>query len=199
MWQKVCLIFRQKKCKVFKLYYNKFIFYRCLVIQPLHKKWSFPLRTSLVNATRIWSHFLKKSLMENFVFVGRHELLLSPNYPHIQCSSIMIPKTLPVLSITLAKIPHHTFTFFQAWFTYDFLRRFPKKNGFLKCGKFPPAVYPTNLLFLPICHICLSSSPPNLTQPWQWSFQPCGDKRSIKQAGNKRSLISIQYAASDWY
>ena len=64
--------------------------------------------------------------MENFIFVGRHELLLSPNYPNIQCSSIMIPKTLPVLSISFAKIPHHTFTFFQAWFTHGFLRRFPK-------------------------------------------------------------------------
>ena len=75
--------------------------------------------------------------MENFVFVGRHELLLSPNYPHIQCSSIMIPKTLPVLSITLAKIPHHTFTFFQAWFTYDFLRRFPKKMASSNAGNSP--------------------------------------------------------------
>ena len=29
----------------------------------LHKKWSFPLRN-----LRIWSHLLKKSLMENFIF-----------------------------------------------------------------------------------------------------------------------------------
>ena len=32
----------------------------------LHKKWSFPLRISSVNV--IWSLFLKKSLMENFIF-----------------------------------------------------------------------------------------------------------------------------------
>ena len=32
-------------------------FFRC----TLHKKWNFPLR--------IWSHLLKKSLMENFIFV----------------------------------------------------------------------------------------------------------------------------------
>ena len=39
--------------------------------ETLHKKWSFPLRISLVNVTgklRIWSHLLKKSLMENFIF-----------------------------------------------------------------------------------------------------------------------------------
>ena len=37
----------------------------------LHKKWSFPLRISLVNVTKSavsWSHSLKKSLMENFIF-----------------------------------------------------------------------------------------------------------------------------------
>ena len=37
-----------------------------------HKRWSFPLRISSVNVTksalRIWSHLLKKSLMENFIF-----------------------------------------------------------------------------------------------------------------------------------
>ena len=33
----------------------------------LHKKGSFPLRTSLVNV-RIWSHLLKKSLTENIIF-----------------------------------------------------------------------------------------------------------------------------------
>ena len=32
-----------------------------------HKKWSFPLRISSVNL-QIWSHLLKKSLMENFIF-----------------------------------------------------------------------------------------------------------------------------------
>ena len=39
---------------------------------PLHKKWSFPLRISLVNVTisilRIWSYLLRKSSMENFIF-----------------------------------------------------------------------------------------------------------------------------------
>ena len=37
----------------------------------LYKKWSFPVRFSLVNVTsflRIWLHLLKKSLMENFIF-----------------------------------------------------------------------------------------------------------------------------------
>ena len=40
----------------------------------LHKKWSFPLRISTVNVTNpqfpadIWSHLLKKSLKENFIF-----------------------------------------------------------------------------------------------------------------------------------
>ena len=39
----------------------------------LHKKWSFPLRISSVNVIksrklRIWSHLLKKPLLENFIF-----------------------------------------------------------------------------------------------------------------------------------
>ena len=41
----------------------------------LHKKWSFPLRISSVNRNcrnrrklQIWSHLLKKFLMENFIF-----------------------------------------------------------------------------------------------------------------------------------
>ena len=40
----------------------------------LHKKWRFPLKISSVDVTksagnfRIWSHFLKTSLMENFIF-----------------------------------------------------------------------------------------------------------------------------------
>ena len=42
---------------------------------PLKKKWSFPLRISSVyvhqirQKLRTWSHLLKKSLMENFIFV----------------------------------------------------------------------------------------------------------------------------------
>ena len=42
--------------------------------QPsLHKKWSFPLRIYSVNVTKstgncVFSHLLKKSLMENFIF-----------------------------------------------------------------------------------------------------------------------------------
>ena len=40
----------------------------------LHKKWSLPLRIFSVNVTksaglRIWSHLLKKSLIENFIFL----------------------------------------------------------------------------------------------------------------------------------
>ena len=44
------------------------------VYLSLHKKWSFPLRISSVNVTksagflRIWSHLLKKSLIENNIF-----------------------------------------------------------------------------------------------------------------------------------
>ena len=35
----------------------------------LHKKWSFQLRISSVNVIKpIWSHLLKKPLMENFIF-----------------------------------------------------------------------------------------------------------------------------------
>ena len=36
----------------------------------LHKQWSFSLRISSVNVTKsaVWSHLLKKSLMENFIF-----------------------------------------------------------------------------------------------------------------------------------
>ena len=43
-------------------------------LHTLHKKWSFPVRISSVNVTQsatklwIWSHFLKKSLIENFIF-----------------------------------------------------------------------------------------------------------------------------------
>ena len=51
----------------------------------LHKKWSFPLKISSVNVTksasflRIWSHLLKKSLMENFIFcLVPKSMLLSP-------------------------------------------------------------------------------------------------------------------------
>ena len=42
----------------------------------IYKKWSFPIRTSSVNVTKskrncgIWSHLLKKSLIENFIFCG---------------------------------------------------------------------------------------------------------------------------------
>ena len=46
------------------------------ILFSLHKKWSFPFRISSVNVIfskflqklRIWSHLLKKSLMENFIF-----------------------------------------------------------------------------------------------------------------------------------
>ena len=36
---------------------------------PLHKKWGFPLRISSVNVTKSACELLKKSLMENFIFV----------------------------------------------------------------------------------------------------------------------------------
>ena len=48
-----------------------------------HKKWSFPLRFFSVNVTKlwIWSHLLKKSVMENFIFVqwrgNSYRILLS--------------------------------------------------------------------------------------------------------------------------
>ena len=40
----------------------------------LHKKWSFPFKISLVNVTKSavscgFGHLLKKSLMENFIFL----------------------------------------------------------------------------------------------------------------------------------
>ena len=48
----------------------------------LHKKWSFPLRISFSKCDqirsnlRIWSHLLKKSIMENFIFCAvRHKYL----------------------------------------------------------------------------------------------------------------------------
>ena len=52
-----------------------------IVRQTPHKKWNFPLKTSSVNVTksavscglRIWSHLLKKSLIENFIFCGKKE------------------------------------------------------------------------------------------------------------------------------
>ena len=52
--------------------------------QSLHKKWCFPLRISSVNVNkksflRIWSHLLKKYLIENFIFCV-HFWLLSLEY-----------------------------------------------------------------------------------------------------------------------
>ena len=57
--------------------------------QPLHKKWSFPLIISPVNVTKskghggfghIWSHLLKKSLMENFIFCAVRNNLQFSDY-----------------------------------------------------------------------------------------------------------------------
>ena len=48
--------------------------YRELLLSTYHKKRSFPLRLSSVNATksqsklRLWANLLKKSLIENFIF-----------------------------------------------------------------------------------------------------------------------------------
>ena len=46
-----------------------------ILLKTPHKKWSFALRISSVNVTKaswsflwIWSHLLKNSLMENFIF-----------------------------------------------------------------------------------------------------------------------------------
>ena len=52
--------YKYKLNRIIKLY----------LVVSLHKKWSFPLRISLVNVTKswIWSHLLKKSLMENSIF-----------------------------------------------------------------------------------------------------------------------------------
>ena len=60
----------------------KFMTSSCVL---LHKKWSYPLRISSVNVTKsaslqIWSHLLKKSLMENFIFCAvsfRRNVVLS--------------------------------------------------------------------------------------------------------------------------
>ena len=46
---------------------SELLVHDCNVIYTLHKKWSFSLRISSLNV-RIWSHLLKKSLMENFIY-----------------------------------------------------------------------------------------------------------------------------------
>ena len=55
----------------------------------LHKKWRFPIRISSVNVTksavvrrklRIWSHLLKKSLMENFIFCAVQNMLIKVKF-----------------------------------------------------------------------------------------------------------------------
>ena len=56
--------------------------------KSLHKKRSFPLRISSVNVTksaiflRIWSHLLKKSSIENFIFLCS-EFIGNRNLPNI--------------------------------------------------------------------------------------------------------------------
>ena len=52
-----------------------------MAVLTLHKKWSFPLRISskcdqICRKLRIWSHLLKKSLMENFIFCAVSGALL---------------------------------------------------------------------------------------------------------------------------
>ena len=50
--------------------------------KSLHKKWSFPLRISSVSVTKsavfmwIWSHLLKKSFIENFIFCTVCKLII---------------------------------------------------------------------------------------------------------------------------
>ena len=57
----------------FTYLYAQFITLFTSKFTALHKKWSFPFRISSVNVTksavslRIWSHLLKKSIMENFI------------------------------------------------------------------------------------------------------------------------------------
>ena len=66
-------------------------------IFALHKKYSFPLEISSVNvikyrsSLRIWSHFLKKSLMEKFIFCAVSYFL-----PGMQ-SFLMDPKVSKIL------------------------------------------------------------------------------------------------------
>ena len=85
----------KKSCKFFKKIWSCLLSFRLILFQTkstcnplctlrcvfnlkeqsLHKKWSFPFRISSVNVTkkrrklRIWSHLLKKSFMENFIFL----------------------------------------------------------------------------------------------------------------------------------
>ena len=55
----------------------------------VHKKWSFALRISSVNATKsaIWSHLLKKSLMGNFIFCAVSDF--SFQVKHRNCHSFL--------------------------------------------------------------------------------------------------------------
>ena len=57
---------------------SKTLSWCCKIQVPLHKKWSFPLRISSVNffrKLRIWSHLLKKSLTENFIFCAMYSAM----------------------------------------------------------------------------------------------------------------------------
>ena len=98
--------------KTFKIFGNQ------EVVLALHKKWSFPLRISSVNVTksaetadlvtftklRIWSHLLKKSLIENFIFCA------------VICSSIWIYKK----------------RLMKSWYVLDYLRSNKISSTFLK-------------------------------------------------------------------
>ena len=63
------------KFDIIVIFTVNFIGQSCIYSLLMHAKWSFPLRISSVNATKtavscfqIWSHLLKKFLMENFIF-----------------------------------------------------------------------------------------------------------------------------------
>ena len=70
-----CLFKEQIKCPTIYPIPKVFPFKFLLVKLSLHNRWSFSLRISSVN--EIWSHLLKKSLMENFIFCAVFRLVVS--------------------------------------------------------------------------------------------------------------------------
>ena len=73
----------------------------CFTKFSLHKKWSFPLRISsgkydqIRSFLQIWSHLLKKSLMENLffcaMFVNRWNILSAKSFPEMFPFNLLAP------------------------------------------------------------------------------------------------------------
>ena len=61
--------------------------------QTMHKKLSFPSKIPSENVTlRIWSHLLRKSLMENFIFCVVKDLNKSILYLHSEMEGLFLSK-----------------------------------------------------------------------------------------------------------